>query len=352
MRRSTRNKLALAASAAALSLLFSIPAMAAAEGHLDWANQKTIAGWVWDQSSPETTLEVRIEITPEGSDTAAATLTAAAESYRGDLEASTGSPNHGFFCPVDWTLLSGSRFTVTAYTTAGGEKTALLGTIHYDTASVVPVLSEKTDAAASQTDEGSKSAPGAYGPGVSASAASGPGYFGPGAQPAAAKSTETDDPASSDTKNTESASTLHGNETAASAASSAGGPGVSANGPGASAVSDTAKSSAQSDGASSGWKQGASLGSFTTTGYCNCSVCSSGWGLTYSGTVPKANHTISADINVFPIGTKLMINGIVYTVEDIGSSVNGGRIDIYYDSHEAAVAHGTQTAEVFAVIAE
>ena len=119
-------------------------------------------------------------------------------------------------------------------------------------------------------------------------------------------------------------------------------------GPLASISSNSQKKSASS----SGWKQGESLGIFTTTGYCNCEICSSGWGLTYSGTVPQANHTISADINVFPIGTKLMIDGIVYTVEDIGSSVNGGRTDIYYDSHDAAVAHGTQTAEVFAVIAE
>ena len=75
--------------------------------------------------------------------------------------------------------------------------------------------------------------------------------------------------------------------------------------------------------------------------------CSGGHNLTYSGTVPKANHTISADLNLFPIGTQLLINGTVYTVEDMGSSVNGKKIDIYYDSHEEALAAGTYTAEVF-----
>lgn len=95
--------------------------------------------------------------------------------------------------------------------------------------------------------------------------------------------------------------------------------------------------------------QGTSLGIFTTTGYCSCSKCSGGNNLTYSGTIPKANHTISADITVLPIGTKVMINGVVYTVEDIGGSVHGNKIDIYYASHDAAWAHGRQKVEVFSV---
>lgn len=95
--------------------------------------------------------------------------------------------------------------------------------------------------------------------------------------------------------------------------------------------------------------QGASLGMFTTTGYCNCSKCSGGFNMTYSGTVPKANHTLSADINHYPIGTKLMINGIIYTVEDIGSSVIDNKVDIYYSSHQEAVAHGMKQEEVFMV---
>jgi len=96
--------------------------------------------------------------------------------------------------------------------------------------------------------------------------------------------------------------------------------------------------------------RGESLGMFTTTGYCSCEKCSGGYGLTYSGTVPQANHTISADLNLYPIGTRLMIGDVIYTVEDMGSAVKGNWIDIYYASHEEAVAHGKQTQEVFAVI--
>ena len=55
------------------------------------------------------------------------------------------------------------------------------------------------------------------------------------------------------------------------------------------------------------------------------------------------------DISLFPIGTRLIIGDIVYTVEDIGSNVIGEHIDIYYDNHEEAMNHGKQLQEVFTV---
>ena len=64
---------------------------------------------------------------------------------------------------------------------------------------------------------------------------------------------------------------------------------------------------------------------------------------------PTPNHTISADLDLFPLGTRLKIDGIVYTVEDKGSSVKGNILDIFYSSHEDALAKGTYTAEVFLV---
>ena len=95
--------------------------------------------------------------------------------------------------------------------------------------------------------------------------------------------------------------------------------------------------------------QGVSLGMFTVTGYCGCDRCSSGNNLTYSGTVPTPNPTISADLTHYPIGTKLRIGDVVYTVEDKGSSVKGNVVDIFYASHEEALAKGTYKAEVFLV---
>ncbi len=95
--------------------------------------------------------------------------------------------------------------------------------------------------------------------------------------------------------------------------------------------------------------QGAYLGRFKVTGYCNCPICSGGSGRTYSGTYPKADHTIAADISLYPIGTKLMCEGIIYTVEDCGSGVVGNTIDIYFDDHDKAVGYGTQYHDVYAV---
>lgn len=96
--------------------------------------------------------------------------------------------------------------------------------------------------------------------------------------------------------------------------------------------------------------RGALLGTFETTAYCSCSTCCpSGDALTYSGTVPKANHTISADISRYPIGTRLMIGDIIYTVEDVGSNVSGNRLDIYFGSHQEALDYGMKMAEVYAV---
>ncbi len=89
------------------------------------------------------------------------------------------------------------------------------------------------------------------------------------------------------------------------------------------------------------------LGAFTVTGYCNCSLCSGGHNMTFSGTVPKSNHTLSADLTVLPLGSKVWIDGVIYTVEDKGSGVNGQTVDIFYDTHEEALEHGTITADVY-----
>ncbi len=111
-------------------------------------------------------------------------------------------------------------------------------------------------------------------------------------------------------------------------------------------ASDT-KSVGLSSGQASGTET--SLGIFTTSGYCGCRQCSSEFGLTYSGTVPQANHTIAADLSILPIGTRVRIGDTVYTVEDTGSGIIGKWIDIYYDDHDLASAHGLKEQEVFLV---
>ena len=97
---------------------------------------------------------------------------------------------------------------------------------------------------------------------------------------------------------------------------------------------------------------GESLGNVVTSGYCSCSICCGQWsgGPTASGVYPTANHTIAVDAYnpTVPMGTKVVMNGVEYTVEDTGAFYQYGvDFDVYYDSHSAASAHGHQTWEAF-----
>ena len=53
---------------------------------------------------------------------------------------------------------------------------------------------------------------------------------------------------------------------------------------------------------------------------------------------------------VLPLGTKVIIGETVYTVEDIGSSVDGHTVDLYFSSHQEALAYGVKKQEVFQAI--
>lgn len=97
---------------------------------------------------------------------------------------------------------------------------------------------------------------------------------------------------------------------------------------------------------------GESLGTVVTSGYCNCSICCGVWsgGPTASGAYPTSNHTIAVDANnpLVPMGTKVVMNGVEYTVEDTGNFARYGvDFDVYYDSHSAASAHGHQRWEAY-----
>ena len=105
------------------------------------------------------------------------------------------------------------------------------------------------------------------------------------------------------------------------------------------------------------------------TGYCNCGKCC-GWrkkwflfgepvynygkmkgspkkvGVTASGTV-AAKGTIAADPSVYPFGTKIEVPGYgTGTVQDIGGSIKGAHIDLWFPTHEDAIAWGAQKLKV------
>lgn len=91
------------------------------------------------------------------------------------------------------------------------------------------------------------------------------------------------------------------------------------------------------------------LGNFTLTAYCSCSKCCGKWsayaGLTASGAYAQQGVTVA--MGGVPFGTKLLINGTVYTVQDRGTPY--GHVDIYFSDHQAAVQFGLQHADVYQV---
>lgn len=90
---------------------------------------------------------------------------------------------------------------------------------------------------------------------------------------------------------------------------------------------------------------------FNITAYCSCQLCCGsyspevrgGEAHTATGTVPQEGRTIAVDPGVIPYGTQIYIEGMgTYTAEDCGGSINGNHIDIYFETHEAAIAFGSR----------
>lgn len=81
---------------------------------------------------------------------------------------------------------------------------------------------------------------------------------------------------------------------------------------------------------------------YKVTAYCSCSkCCGKRTGITASGTKATAGRTVAAS-GQFSFGTKLIINGKEYTVEDRGGAIQGNKIDIYMNSHAEALAWGVK----------
>ena len=103
-----------------------------------------------------------------------------------------------------------------------------------------------------------------------------------------------------------------------------------------------------------------SLGEYKLTSYCACEKCCGYWATirpkdkngkpivyTASGAVARQGVTVAADTSILPYGTVLLIGGEEFTVQDCGGGVDGKHIDIYFESHEAAIAFGVQYQEIF-----
>lgn len=82
------------------------------------------------------------------------------------------------------------------------------------------------------------------------------------------------------------------------------------------------------------------------TFYCPCSNCCGSWGSsTASGVAPTANHTVAN--GSLPFGTRVLIDGVEYFVEDRG--VGEFEFDIFVNSHDEALQRGLYYTDVYIV---
>lgn len=94
------------------------------------------------------------------------------------------------------------------------------------------------------------------------------------------------------------------------------------------------------------------LGTFEITAYCTGTCCSSGTGITASGTVATVGRTIGVDPDLIPLGSTVKIvfeDGTehIYKAEDTGSAIKGNIIDLLVSSHSEGIQFGRQTCRVY-----
>lgn len=92
------------------------------------------------------------------------------------------------------------------------------------------------------------------------------------------------------------------------------------------------------------------LGCYAVTAYCGGACCCGEWAGcgTSSGTWPEEGRTVAC--NSLPAGTRILIDGLEYIVEDTGYTEYGDEwIDIYFESHEEALAWGVQWKDIYLV---
>ncbi|MDE6712589.1 MAG: SH3 domain-containing protein [Lachnospiraceae bacterium] len=98
-------------------------------------------------------------------------------------------------------------------------------------------------------------------------------------------------------------------------------------------------------------KLGAEPVLFTVTAYCSCKICCGNYSpevtgreaRTSTGAIPQQGRTIAVDPTVIPYGTSVHIDGMGdYIAEDCGGAVRQNHIDVYFETHEAALMFGTR----------
>lgn len=95
--------------------------------------------------------------------------------------------------------------------------------------------------------------------------------------------------------------------------------------------------------------EGVLLGTYRITYYCSCAICCGRVSHTTASGAPTVEGvTVAADPSI-PFGTKLKINGHVYTVQDRGGAIRGNHIDVYVSSHSKALSQTYTRGPVYKV---
>lgn len=83
------------------------------------------------------------------------------------------------------------------------------------------------------------------------------------------------------------------------------------------------------------------------TAYCACTLCCGphAAGITASGVAPIAGITVAGPRR-YPFGTRVLINGRTYTLQDRTARRHDGEWDIYFASHAAARQFGRRLLSV------
>lgn len=95
------------------------------------------------------------------------------------------------------------------------------------------------------------------------------------------------------------------------------------------------------------------LGEFELTAYCPCYRCCGKYEsdpeYRYTATMTYATEgrTVAVDPDVIPLGSILYIDGHRYVAEDVGGAIEGNIIDVFFETHEAALEFGRQTKTVW-----
>lgn len=96
------------------------------------------------------------------------------------------------------------------------------------------------------------------------------------------------------------------------------------------------------------------LGEYLLTAYCPCPICCGKWSnmenpVTASGARPTQGWTIAAPKN-FAFGTKIMIDGQIYEVQDRGGAITGNHFDVYFNTHQDALNFAMRTTSAYLVV--